>query len=223
MLASKFNACSYALEGSFKRLRSYAADARPGVAFGLARDHRVPGDDWCAWANARRTELVALAAEVPAETAAAAKSTKSAAVTKRMKAKDPAADTVTPDDVVERALPDDWLGWPATRDKTAVLFGGEPREDRREILERAFEFAELDWVPSRLPRKCDALVHRVSQGKVDLILILRAFSAHRDYDKIVAACDQAGVRWAVIDMGYGIQQVRIGIERALGSQQALSA
>lgn len=118
----------------------------------------------------------------------------------------------------ERAPPlaPDWAWWGRTRRRRGVLVGGDPREPNRERLERAFGFAELEWVGTEFKRNnLQTVRDRVRAGKLDIVIILGAFVGHDADDVILPAARECGVDWVHVDKGYGIVRVRRAIERFL--------
>lgn len=120
------------------------------------------------------------------------------------------------EDAAPSPLPAGWAWWTHTRGKRAVMVGGSPREVNRARLEKAFELAELDWMPAEFRRNSlQAIRDRVRSGGVDLVLILRSFVGHDADQVILPACREAGVAWASVEQGYGVARVRGAIERYL--------
>jgi hypothetical protein len=113
-------------------------------------------------------------------------------------------------------LGEDWPIWPQIRNKSVVLLGGEPREQARAKLEQVFELSDLEWVPGDNPRRLDAVVERVTRSKIDVVLVLQNWTAHKVTNKLVDACKSSRVPWALIS-GYSITAVRHGLERFLGA------
>lgn len=104
----------------------------------------------------------------------------------------------------EQQIDDESLA--TTRGRRAVMVGGEPREAARASIERAFEFAELEWISGS---EQDALrvEPRIRNGSVDLVLLLRSFVSHSATDRLVASCKSQSVDWAVVDQGYGVVRI----------------
>jgi hypothetical protein len=113
-------------------------------------------------------------------------------------------------------LPPDWPWWGRTRFRRGVLVGGDPREPNRERLERAFGFAELEWVGTEFKRNnLQTVRDRVRAGKLDIVILLGAFVGHDADDVILPVARECGVDWVHVDKGYGIVRVRRAIERFL--------
>jgi len=108
-----------------------------------------------------------------------------------------------------------WPLLPLVRGRKAVILGGDPREPNRERLERAFQFASLEWPSIEGPRKVEAAVERIRRGTYGVVLVLQPFVAHQQATPIIEAAKDAGVPWAIVE-GYGIASVRLGLERFLG-------
>lgn len=114
------------------------------------------------------------------------------------------------------SLPAGWPGWAYTRGKRAVIVGGEPRAQRVEAIQQAFGFADVQWVPKtdKGARKVQALVERMKNGTIDLVICLRAFSSHKLYDAVFDVAEPQCER--VLADTYGVTQIRLAIERDLG-------
>lgn len=120
------------------------------------------------------------------------------------------------DEPIEGEIEESWPGWGWVRHKRAVIFGGEVRETNRARLETAFEFAELAWVSVAQQRRVHSLVTRVSSGTVDIVLVLQKFVNHKTASKVIDACREAGVAWAMVENGYGVSAIRRSIDHHLG-------
>jgi hypothetical protein len=84
--------------------------------------------------------------------------------------------------------------------------------------ERAFRFGSLRWITADHIRGAQQLAQSIMSGSLDMVLLLLRFIGHDIQDQVVPACKQAGVTWIPIDRGYGVTQVRLGIERFLNGQ-----
>ena len=122
-------------------------------------------------------------------------------------------DAVEVDAEEDEATSNNWPSLPKTKGKRVVIVGGDPRPDRAEKLKATFEFATLEWLDGSTVRKVQPLVTRMKNGSVDLVLVLRAFNSHRLTDAIFAA--DAPTCQIVLTDGYGVTQVRLGLERFL--------
>jgi hypothetical protein len=118
--------------------------------------------------------------------------------------------------------PDVDLAWrllPLVRGHHAIVLGGDPREPNRERLERAFQFASLEWPAIDGPRKVDSVVSRINKGTYGLVLVLQPFVAHMESEPIIEAAKATGTPWALVE-GYGVQAVKLGLERFLGGPRS---
>lgn len=124
------------------------------------------------------------------------------------------------DESQNTALPEDWPYFSYTRGKHAVIVGGDPRPVRLPPLQEAFGFASIDWRESG-PRQIDALIRKMHQGGIDLVIVLRAFSKHRVSGPIFEARKSAGESGCEVILAdaYGIQQLRQGVERFFASRE----
>jgi hypothetical protein len=100
-----------------------------------------------------------------------------------------------------------------------VIVGGDPRPDRVGRLREVFGFDSLDWLEDATSaRRLDALLQRMRNGSVDVVIVLRAFSSHRLSDAVFAANDTPCLR--VLADTYGVHQVRLAIERYAGTYRS---
>lgn len=116
-------------------------------------------------------------------------------------------------EAARNALPTDWPLFAETRDRVVVIVGGDPRPERAARLQTAFEFREVEWMEGNTTRKVDSLRERMKSGTVDLVIVLRAFNSHKVSDAIFGV--KSPVCTAVLADGYGVTQVRLGLERFL--------
>lgn len=116
-------------------------------------------------------------------------------------------------DATRNALPPDWPLFSETRGRRVVIVGGDPRPERAARLRAAFEFADVEWIEGNTTRKIDGLKERMRSGSLDLVVVLRAFNSHKVSDAIFGVKSETCV--AVLADGYGVTQVRLGLERFL--------
>jgi hypothetical protein len=116
-------------------------------------------------------------------------------------------------EAARNALPTDWPLFAETRDRAVVIVGGDPRPERAARLQTAFGFREVEWMEGSTTRKIDSLRERMKSGSIDLVIVLRAFNSHKVSDAIFAV--KSPVCTAVLADGYGVTQVRLGLERFL--------
>lgn len=116
-------------------------------------------------------------------------------------------------DVRRQALPADWPLLSETRGRRVLIVGGDPRPERSARLRVAFEFGEVEWLEGNTTRKIDGLKDRMRSGNLDMVIVLRAFNSHKVSDAIFGVKSDACV--AILSDGYGITQVRLGLERFL--------
>jgi hypothetical protein len=126
-------------------------------------------------------------------------------------ADDEAADAAEPD------LPPDWPLFPVTQGRRAIILGGEPREEARQRLQNTFRFEDLDWV-SPSARTDSQMEERIRSGRMGFVIVLNRFNAHKTVDKVVRACKESGTPWAAVERGYGVNAVRLAIERYQASR-----
>jgi hypothetical protein len=78
--------------------------------------------------------------------------------------------------------------------------------------------AELEWIPGDNPRRLDSVVERVGQNKVDIVFVLQQWTAHKVTNKLIDACKNSGVPWALVS-SYSIKAIRAGLDRFLGASR----
>jgi hypothetical protein len=119
------------------------------------------------------------------------------------------------DEDAPRPIDANWYGFAHTTAKTAVIVGGDGRQERSSALKAAFRFAELDWpdIPKNSPGKANALVGQVRKGKYDIVICLQPFISHKLTDALFDV-ELAGTK-VVLAQGYGVLQIRLALERYL--------
>ena len=111
-----------------------------------------------------------------------------------------------------------WPFYARTRDKQAVLVGGETREQRRAAIQEALGFAELEWVNGYEVRTVQSLAERIENGAVGFVILLGRFINHKVTDLLLPACNASDTDWVMVRQGYGINQIKQAIERYLGDR-----
>lgn len=109
-------------------------------------------------------------------------------------------------------VPDDWPLLSITQGKHAVILGGDRRPLAAERICTAFRFEDVAWETTDA-RRVSTLAERIRAKSIDLIILLRAYVGHAEQRVALEACRDAGVPYAVVDMGYGVSQVKRAIER----------
>ena len=123
------------------------------------------------------------------------------------------------DDADEPDLDPAWRVLPLVRGRKAILLGGDPREPNRERLEQALQLSSLEWPSIDGPRKVESVVERIGKQAYGLVLVLQTFVAHKQSEPIIEAAKAAGIPWALV-AGYGVQAVKLGLERFLGGPRS---
>ncbi len=114
--------------------------------------------------------------------------------------------------------PEAWAFFDRTHGKRAALVGGEPREKRREAIEEALGFAELEWVNGYEVRTVQSLAERIKGRAVEFVILLGRFINHKVTDIVLPACNASEIDWVMVRQGYGINQIKQAIERYLGDR-----
>ena len=120
----------------------------------------------------------------------------------------------TEDMVASSPIPADWPLFSRTRGRRALVVGGDPRPERAAKLAETFGFHSVEWLEGSTTRKVDGLAERMRSGSLDLVIVLRAFNSHKLSTAIFAV--KSELCPVVLADGYGVNQVRLGIERFLG-------
>lgn len=110
------------------------------------------------------------------------------------------------------SVPPDWPLRHLVEGRTAVIVGGDLREEARQRIEQAFGFAAVEWHTPRT-RADQSLAERVRSGGVHIVILLHRFVGHDVADRLVAACKETGTPWAGVDRGYGVSAIKAAIER----------
>ena len=172
----------------FRELRAFSMNDNPGFVHGFARTASPRSASW-------RADAIRLFREIRPEPVRTPMKVKP---TSRPKP------TATEEEDVEPELLADWPYRDRVRGLRIALLGGEVREERRVALERAFQFASLEWVPRDRPRQLASLAESASRGTLDFILVTK-FVAHKETDALERAS-----RAPLLTMrhGYGVTTVR---------------
>jgi hypothetical protein len=116
------------------------------------------------------------------------------------------------EDAPATAVPDEWPFFWLTEGKRAVIVGGDRRQHAADRIREAFRFANVEW-EVKDARRLRALGERVRSKSVELVILLRGFIGHAEQETILDACRTSGIRFVVVDTGYGVNQVKLAIER----------
>jgi hypothetical protein len=124
------------------------------------------------------------------------------------------------ENAVEPSFLETWSYRTQVEGRRAVIVGGDLREEARCRIERAFGFSSAEWVTTDHSRNLQTLASGISGGTVDFVIVLRRFIGH-DVDRIVLpAARAANVPWISVDRGYGVNQIRLAVERFLSAPAA---
>jgi hypothetical protein len=108
------------------------------------------------------------------------------------------------------SLPEGWAWLPLTRDKRAVIIGGEVRPKQRENLERVFGFRPLKWHTTNV-RRDRALSEQIRRKHIEFVIFTR-FAQHQETYIIRPACQAAEVPTVRLSHGYGVRELQLLIE-----------
>ena len=184
------------LDMVFHRLSQFSQQEKPGFVHGLARTHQPKHGNWFKDAGHSWRELKQLV--------------------EPKKQHEPEPEESDPEAVEPEvhALPLDWPWWPLTQGKFAVMIGGEPREHARQRIQEVFGFIELEWVQMD---RAQNLANRVDKQTVEMVILVRSLLGHRIDDIVLPPCRRTGTPWVSVERGYGVNQIRLAIERFLAS------
>lgn len=126
------------------------------------------------------------------------------------------ADDADEPEVDRNALAADWPLFHHTRGKRALMIGGDPREPHRTRVHTAFQFADLDWLPTEFSRNpTQQAKARIEAGAVDLVLPLHRWCPHKVDETLQPACKAKGVPYVSVQNSYGVTGLRLAFERFL--------
>ena len=185
------------LPAVFRRLRSFSINDSPGFVNGFARNAVPRSMTW-------REDAVRSLREIrpvpePVET--------------KPKSKVLAPVVVEDEEPTPGALAD-WHLLDRVKGLRVVLLGGEPKEERRVALEKAFQFESLEWIPRNRPRLVASLAERSSRGTIDFVLVTK-FVAHKETEAIQRA---NGAPMLTMRHGYGVAAIRQTFEEHFSRQ-----
>lgn len=109
-------------------------------------------------------------------------------------------------------IEEDWPFLHVTKDKAAVIAGGDARPEATERVRMAFQFDTVTWHADPQERRLESLAQRIRGGNVDLVFFLARFSSHAAQSVLRDACKEAGVPFVRIEHGYGVSQLKLAIE-----------
>ena len=95
---------------------------------------------------------------------------------------------------------------PLLAGRVVVLIGGDPRPDAAETLKRAFDLAELDWVPSNKHQSYFEFRPHIAKEEVAVVLLAIRWSSH-SFANVKAFCDELDKPLVRLPAGYGANQV----------------
>jgi hypothetical protein len=119
-----------------------------------------------------------------------------------------------PDDTQDETLiPPDWPHLARTTGRHLALVGGDRRPEAQARIVAAFRFASSEWHDPADVRKLASLAARIRQGNIGFVLFLHRFSSHKADHILMPAVKESGTPWAPVETGYGVNQIRLAIER----------
>ncbi len=133
-------------------------------------------------------------------------------------------DTMTEDEAIlaeslaeDATIPADWEYDEDVRESHSVILGGEPNEEARKRAQEAFGFEKLDWVNGGSAQAIQDLVENIKAGDVDMVILLRRYITQSLDRTVIPAARTEGIPWVSVERGFGVQQIRAAIERALAT------
>lgn len=110
----------------------------------------------------------------------------------------------------------DWLCGPedlegaassAPKGPSALIYGGQPRQQRIKKIEDALDFETVDWVDSQKDRKVQSAITRVQNGAYDVVFCLKDLASHKPMDQLKAACKDQETVFIRVDHGQSIGRI----------------
>ena len=96
------------------------------------------------------------------------------------------------------------------------MVGADSRPEAEKRIDDTFQPAEFNWVnvqDKKHARKVEAWAKRISQGNVDIVILLTDYVSHSVSDIVVDAVkDSPAADLVFVNRGYGVEQIRQGIE-----------
>ena len=113
-------------------------------------------------------------------------------------------------------LPEDWAWREKIESSRVLVVGGDSSPKAEERIEETFQPHQFDWVnvqDKKHARKVEAWADRIGQGNVDVIILLTEYISHSVSDVVVDAVKNSPqVELVFVNRGYGVEQIRQGIE-----------
>lgn len=119
------------------------------------------------------------------------------------------------DESTGEGLPDEWAWREKVKRSRIVLIGGDRRPQAMARIQEVFEPAAFEWPSLEYNagiRTVQAWAERVAQGSVDIVLLLAKHASHTVTGAIVEAAKKSPVEIVFLHRGYGVEQIRQGIE-----------
>ncbi len=108
-----------------------------------------------------------------------------------------------------------WAGWKWARDRRAVIFSTELREETRLRIKEVFAFAELAWVGISQVKRTESLLTRLQSKNIDLLLLAQPVVDQEPAMRLVEVCREADVAWAIVEGPLGPGAIRRALEKSL--------
>ncbi|WP_230467574.1 DUF2325 domain-containing protein [Lujinxingia vulgaris] len=118
-------------------------------------------------------------------------------------------------DFVEELLPEGWPWHEVLQNSRVVMVGGDTRSEAQARIEKIFRPGSFEWIPVKKGenmRQVQALAGRMLQGSVDIVILLTDFLSHKASDQLTDAAGKSSVELVYCNRGYGVAQLREGIE-----------
>ncbi|TXD34820.1 DUF2325 domain-containing protein [Lujinxingia vulgaris] len=118
-------------------------------------------------------------------------------------------------DFVEELLPEGWPWHAVLQNSRVVMVGGDTRSEAQARIENIFRPGSFEWIPVKKGenmRQVQALAGRMQKGSVDIVILLTDFLSHKASDQLTDAAGKSSVELVYCNRGYGVAQLREGIE-----------
>ena len=118
----------------------------------------------------------------------------------------------------ERPVDASWSHWDYVSGRSIAIIGGDRRAAAMQKIGEVFEPSNLAWPKVTKKggmRRVKAMCERIENRSIELVIVLNRFISHKASKKIIASCKKAGIPYACIEKGYGIDRMVEAIERFL--------
>lgn len=113
-------------------------------------------------------------------------------------------------------IPENWPWRQKLRDSSVLMVGADCRPEAEQRVETALDPENFNWVNVQRKkglRQVESWAKKIEQDSVDIVILLTEFVSHSVSDMVVEAVkNSTGADLVFVNRGYGIEQIRRGIE-----------